>query len=98
MPTRREQLAPLRQDIDDLLCRLLDGAVQKEEVAAWAGARLNEHMPINGHMWNAGPRLWETRADMLDPGPPWNPGGHQLRPQRRVHLELADPDESQRFT
>jgi len=70
--TCREQLAPLRQDVDDVLCRLVEGTVQQEEVAAWAGERMNEQMPIDGHKWNADPRLWETLALMLELGPPWS--------------------------
>ena len=72
MGKRRDQLAPLRQDVDELLVRLLEGTVQQEDVAEWAGHRMNEHMPIDGHKWNADPRLWETLAVMLELGPPWS--------------------------
>ena len=68
MGQRTQSLPALRQDVDDMLCRLIDGTVSYDEAAFWAAEHLNQGMP-KGREWHGDPRLWEALALFLDLGP-----------------------------
>jgi hypothetical protein len=68
---RRQPAKPLRQEVDDLLCRLIEGQVSHEQAAEWAGRTFNANPPSDG-AFDADPGLYETLAVLLDLGPPWN--------------------------
>ena len=78
MPKQRTQLVSLRQDLDNLLCNLIEGRVPHQEAAAWAARTFNANPPSDRD-FEADLRLFETLAVLLDLGPPWS-----------VHAERKD--------